>query len=69
VAFARIYLAAGASATVTLQIPHAAFQAFLGTSWIAPDQTGSWRVVAGSYELFAGGSSSDLPLRATLSAP
>lgn len=69
VAFARIHLRPGRSATATLRIPHAAFQAFLGSGWSAAKQTSSWRVVHGAYELLVGESSNNLPLRATLSAP
>jgi beta-glucosidase len=68
VAFDRIYLSSGSSATVSLHVPHTAFQAFLGDSWAAASSK-SWRVSPGSYELFVGESSNDLPLHATLSAP
>ena len=68
VAFARIYLGPGGSATVTLPVPHVAFQAFLGSSWSAASSS-NWSVVPGSYELLAGESSNNLPLHTLLGAP
>jgi beta-glucosidase len=60
VAFGGANLAAGAQATVTLNLPERVFEA---------DLSGSWTTVGGSYELSVGTSSARLTLHDVLSAP
>ncbi|MFI6076423.1 glycoside hydrolase family 3 C-terminal domain-containing protein [Actinoplanes sp. NPDC051343] len=60
--FQRITLAAGASGTVTFQVP-ARDLAHWETS------SHSWKTTAGSYQILVGDSSRNLPLTGTLSAP
>jgi beta-glucosidase len=60
VAFYPVALRPGQSRAVTLFVPASAFQAFLG---------GTWTTVSGPYTLSVGGSSSDLPLSTSLTAP
>jgi beta-glucosidase len=59
-AFAPVSLAPGASRVVSLSLPPSAFTAYLDRGW---------QTVPGSYELFVGSSSADLPLSASITPP
>jgi len=59
-AFSAVELAAGETATVTLPLSGSDFQSFQGNSWT---------VVPGSYGLFVGDSSDNLPLHGEITLP
>jgi beta-glucosidase len=59
-AFEKVFLQPGESSNVTLPLNESSFQMF-------DEQTSSWTTVPGTYQIYVGASSRDLPLQSSIS--